>query len=143
MKASGDLYRRTVLCIDSYEDDNPTGRIYHPHAPKSIAFRSLTQFLLQMEELLNDMDYPQAFTAARCFGEPKRVLPSAASSAAERRGRLATFQIRILFRQNSSWQGSILWQEKGETHSFRSVLDLIRLLDSALQAGAEDSGFSA
>lgn len=143
MKICGDLYRRTVLCIDSYEESNPAGRIYHSHCQNGISFRSLTQFLLQMEELLNDMDYPQAFMTPRCFGEPKSIHTAGLTAAAERQGQLATFQIRILFRQNASWQGSILWQETGQTHSFRSVLELIRLLDSALRSDDADAEFSA
>ena len=47
-------------------------------------------------------------------------------------GKIATFAIKILFRQNTSWQGSILWLEWGEEQSFRSVLELIYLMDNAL-----------
>ena len=50
-------------------------------------------------------------------------------------GDVATFAVRVLFRQNASWQGSILWVEGDREESFRSVLELIFLLDSA--AGAE------
>ncbi|MBE6598234.1 MAG: hypothetical protein E7638_02190 [Ruminococcaceae bacterium] len=49
-----------------------------------------------------------------------------------KRGKLATFTVRILFRQNTSWQGYLMWMEKGREESFRSVLELIFLMDSAL-----------
>ena len=143
MKICGDLYRRTVLCVDSYEECNPSGSLYHPHCQNGISFRSLTQFLLQMEKLLNDMDYPQAFMTPRCFGDPQCTHTVGLPDTAVRQGRLATFQIRILFRQNASWQGEILWQEKEQMHSFRSVLELIRLLDSALQTAGADTEYSA
>ena len=42
--------------------------------------------------------------------------------------------MRILFRQNASWQGELLWMEKNARQSFRSVLELITLMDSALRA---------
>ncbi|MCI9263720.1 MAG: hypothetical protein HFF06_04025 [Oscillospiraceae bacterium] len=54
------------------------------------------------------------------------------ASGAGRTGELATFDIRILFRQNSSWQGSVLWQEGDREESFRSVLELVLLMDSAM-----------
>ena len=49
------------------------------------------------------------------------------------RGEAATFALRILFRQNASWQGSITWLEGEAEQSFRSVLELILLMDSALR----------
>lgn len=47
---------------------------------------------------------------------------------------LATFQLSVLFRQNASWQGRLTWLERAEEARFRSVLELVGLLDSALAA---------
>lgn len=41
--------------------------------------------------------------------------------------------MRILFRQNASWQGSVLWREGGQEERFRSALELVLLMDSALR----------
>ncbi|MBQ3122632.1 MAG: hypothetical protein IJC14_00585 [Firmicutes bacterium] len=49
-------------------------------------------------------------------------------------GKLATFNIKILFRQNASWQGLCGWLEGKQEQSFRSVLELFFLLHSALIA---------
>ena len=48
-------------------------------------------------------------------------------------GKVATFSLKILFRQNSSWQGAVSWMEGGRSQNFRSVLELIFLMDSALR----------
>jgi hypothetical protein len=40
--------------------------------------------------------------------------------------------VRVLFRQNASWQGSLTWLEEGKEESFRSVLELLLLMHSAL-----------
>ena len=61
----------------------------------------------------------------------------AGKSADPRRGALATFRLRILFRQNSSWQGFVSWVEGRQEESFRSTLELLMLLDSALRAADE------
>ena len=58
--------------------------------------------------------------------------------AASRKGRLATFELKILFRQHASWQGTIVWKEGRQEQSFRSVLELVHLMDSALRATEED-----
>lgn len=47
-------------------------------------------------------------------------------------GKRATFALRVLFRQNASWQGSVTWLEGGQEESFRSVLELLMLMNSAL-----------
>jgi len=41
---------------------------------------------------------------------------------------------RILFRQNASWQGSVVWVEGRQEERFRSALELVLLMDSALTA---------
>ena len=128
-----DLFRRTALCIDSYEDEVPTGRIYHPCKPEGIPFRGTTRFLLEMEEILDSIQCPQSFTAARRFGSHIVESIGKTAGSAGKRGKLATFEIRILFRQNASWQGAVTWLEQGERHSFRSVLELLLLMDSALR----------
>ena len=45
---------------------------------------------------------------------------------------LATFELEIIFRQNASWQGNLVYAEQNLTSSFRSVLELLTLLDSVL-----------
>ena len=49
------------------------------------------------------------------------------------RGEAATFLIRVQYRQNSSWQGEVVWADQGRRQYFNSVLDLIRLIDGALE----------
>lgn len=43
-----------------------------------------------------------------------------------------TFVIEILDTQSQSWQGKVRWVEKQETQTFRSALELIKLMDSAV-----------
>lgn len=49
----------------------------------------------------------------------------------------ATFIVRIHFRQNSTWQGSVTWADNKRTQNFRSALELVRLMDSALRDQAQ------
>ena len=50
-----------------------------------------------------------------------------------------TFEISVKFQQNSTWQGQILWAEKNLKQSFRSVLEMLRLMDEALADGSSQS----
>ena len=36
-------------------------------------------------------------------------------------------------RQNATWQGSVTWVEKKEKQQFRSALELLKLIESALE----------
>lgn len=48
------------------------------------------------------------------------------------------FVIQIDHCENATWQGSILWTEKNVTQQFRSALELIKLVDSAVSAGRKE-----
>ena len=43
-----------------------------------------------------------------------------------------SFVVEIKSRENHTWQGSITWVEAQQKENFRSALELIRLMDSAL-----------
>ena len=124
--------RRIMICVDDYDDGILRGRFYHAAHGMS-NFRSLSQFLLKMESVLEEMQEPQSYTTKRTFSY---MLPSdedAACTAQFRKGAKATFELKVLFRQHSSWQGIVVWKDRKTEQSFRSVLELVCLLDSALR----------
>ena len=123
---------KTIVCLDSYHNGVPVGRIYGPHIGFQ-RFNSLSQFLIKMEEMLDDAQMPQSYTALRTFPTVTEALDSGAPSLQPRRGAHATFEIQVIFRQHTSWQGVINWLEEKMEQSFRSVLELILLMDSALR----------
>ena len=134
----GNEYRLTTICVDAYDNSVLQGRFYNPYMEEGEQFQSLTQFLLRMEDLLNGMNLPQSCTNRRTFAHaPPHEVRFPAMMAA-RKGKLATFRIRILFRQHASWQGSLLWMEEGREENFRSVLELILLMESALNKRFEE-----
>ena len=47
-------------------------------------------------------------------------------------GKCATFYTYVQYRQNATWQGTISWVDKNEKQQFRSALELIKLIESAL-----------
>lgn len=52
-----------------------------------------------------------------------------------------TFIVRVEQRQNSSWQGRVTWVEENKTVPFRSALELIKLMDGALEkASGQEKG---
>ena len=124
--------RKIMICVDDYHDGVFSGRFYSASQGMS-SFRSLSQFLLKMESVLEEMQEPQSYTTKRTFST---ILPSDEDMpypSQFRKGAKATFELQVLFRQHSSWQGVVIWKERRSEQSFRSVLELILLLDSALR----------
>lgn len=50
-----------------------------------------------------------------------------------------TFIVNIKNSQNHTWQGTVKWVERQEEIPFRSAIELIKLMDSALELSGEDS----
>lgn len=120
-----DECRITLVCIDSYENRVFAGRLCNSSLPEGAAFQSLSGFLQKMEDLLDGMPVTKPPVTPQVFRPPE--------------GRLATFALRVIFRQNASWQGSVTWLQHGREEHFRSTLELTFLLDSALQDAASES----
>lgn len=129
----GEGYRNTVVCIDDFRDGVPSGRFYNPFCQDGKSFHGMMEFLTEMENTLEDMDFPKAFTVTRSFSDC-RTENTGPPESRHQTGKQATFSLRILFRQNASWQGSVVWLEGKKEQSFRSVLELVLLMNSALAA---------
>lgn len=48
-----------------------------------------------------------------------------------------TFEINVRFTQNATWQGQIYWFEQKKKQSFRSALEMLKLMDEALSEETE------
>ena len=51
-----------------------------------------------------------------------------------------SFMVQIMDMQNQTWQGTVTWVNSKHTKSFRSLLELIKLMDSAVNNGEADDG---
>ena len=136
----GNEYRSTVVCVDSYENCVFSGRLYNPFCPEGKQFHSLIEFFVEMENMLDEMHFPQSFTNHRTFFDADTFCLTAANKPHSEVGACGTFFVRVLFRQNSSWQGSVLWKEGKRETSFRSALELALLFDDALRSSKKQEG---
>ena len=66
---------------------------------------------------------------------------TAAETVLKQTGEIATFVVHVKFRQYSTWQGEIVWAEKNKKCNFRSALELLKLIDGALddESGSTDA----
>ncbi len=135
----------SLVCIDENSNFQISGRIYHTYFDeanekgwKGVSgrkegknFRSLLELIEILEDIYDDLDYPQNSVELREFVQnDQKIIHQAAKKVSSENGKLATFTLRVMFRQNASWQGTVRWMEQNKTENFRSVLELIHLLDS-------------
>lgn len=108
-----------LICIDSYDRAVPVGSLYiYPLGTKT-PFHGLTELLLETDRQLRQEQRGNGF----------------AEDAPDfmQRGELATFMVKLMFFRNRSWQGKLISPDSNTSQSFRSVLELVRLMDEVLK----------
>ena len=133
-----------VLCVDSY-DPFIKGRFYHHYSKDALIYEGMSHLLLQMEEFYDDMRFPFPGNNERHFVDRKESLMKEElnreledQEMLEMHGDLGTFIIRVQHRQNSSWQGRITWVEEDKTLNFRSVWEMVKLIEEAMGDQVQD-----
>jgi hypothetical protein len=139
------------VCIDDNENADYQGLIYHQYADEPISFKGVANMILEMENLFDEWDFPQRGLAERKFDKKKenhkRPVPETEDdklkieiisdthgvrNVQNKKGKLATFVIQVVFRQDASWQGHVIYQEDNEKLDFNSALELIKIIDRAV-----------
>ena len=147
------LFARNLICvcIDDDKDADYQGLIYHQYADEPISFNGISSMILEMENLFDEWDFPQRGLAERKFDKKKenhkRPVPETdddklkieiisdthgVRNVQNKKGKLATFVIQVVYRQDASWQGHVIYQEDNEKLDFNSALELIKIIDRAV-----------
>lgn len=135
------------VCIDQGAPPDLSGRLYHRYSQQALAFYSAQGLLAAMEALFDEWDYPQHGVRMRSFGAapPRRggeplMAKRPIGEPKGHTGRAATFVVHVMYRQNATWQGEVTWAEENKSSCFRSALELIKLIDSAVEQTAPPQG---
>ncbi len=117
------------VCIDEYGAGRMEGRLYSPCLYEPLTFYDANHFFVYMEQLLDYPCYPQAFQRKRSFGESSELTAPLYMDGVvlhnDKNGRVATGEVHITSRLNTSWQGFILWRKDNRKDSFSSDLELL------------------
>ena len=131
-----------TICVDSLEEGEIQGRLYHYYDEEPVVFESVLDLLREMEQLCDDIVFPQASTVSRSFFEKeqesflkikRKEKEVAWEKLLSQEGKKGTFITCVKFRQRSTWQGDFLWKEKEEKIFFSTALEFVRLLTQALK----------
>lgn len=125
-----------LVCVDQQDQEGMQGRIREADAAVAESFYSLLDLLLKLEKRMDQgKGHPKAYMMPRRFADGGESCIGAPPTPELSRGEVATFAVRVLFRKNASWQGTVSWLEGKREEHFRSALELIFLMNSALEAG--------
>ena len=108
-----------VLRVVSYCEGQLEGVLTHPRLKQAKLVRSVPQMLFLLGDLLEQEDAPI---------NPPGTEPLWMTDIQP----IETIRIRILYREHYTWQGCILWGQDQKAMPFRSVFEMIRILDEIL-----------
>jgi len=132
--------------VTKNEQGDIKGTLHSKYLEGPYEFVNMVGMIQKMEEIFDAVGFPQAFLSTRTFSNEKRVVKKrdVEGSVFLNRdnqivtdGNKCTFEISVRFRQNATWQGQIFWTEKNMRQNFRSVLEMLKLMDEALSEGKE------
>ena len=129
-----------VLCIDRAEKGKLSGRLYHSYREDALVFENAGQMSFLMEKLYDALNFPHPGTNERTFADTKKSTERMTErkkimsdeTLLSKHGDIGTFIVRVQHRQNSSWQGRITWMEEDKTIQFRSIWEMIKLIENAM-----------
>ena len=138
--------------VISYDNGLIIGILHSKYLTAPYEFFDLMQMIEKMEEVFDEKKYPEAFLSPRIlnpantvkkrqnFAERTDIMKEIKDQIEQKgqNGKKCTFEISVKFRQNATWQGTILWAEKNLKQNFRSVLEMLKLMDEALSEVADD-----
>ena len=108
-----------ILLVTSYQKGQLQGWLSHPRLDTPVEIFSIPHLLFSIDEQLLNEDRLINYNAYNPTG--LQDVP-----------RIATLRIRILFQENHTWQGLLLWEDRAKEASFRSIWELIQILDEIL-----------
>ncbi len=130
--------RRFFLNIIQGADGSFYGSIRQIFSETEYRFNGLENAVLKIDRILDESGGIQVSEELRSFGgkvcSEEDVHVTDGMTKKVRREN--SFLVDIMFRQHSSWQGTLTWLNHAETlpkENFRSVLELLRLIQSSFE----------
>ena len=147
------LFARNLIsiCVDSNENADFQGCIWHQYSDDPIKFGSVTSMLALVDGLMDEWDFPQKGLEQREFvskEHPKHKRDVVADdelvidkdqsrhrtrNIQSKKGKLGTFVVQIAYRQNATWQGQVVISDTNDKKAFSSAMELIRIMSDSLK----------
>lgn len=142
------------ICINSAEQGDYAGVLWNQYQDEPLVYCNSMELIKIMDALYDEWNFPQRSTNSRTFtfGQKEEItqctrkrgarLQMDAHRVQDKKGDKGTFIVQVKYRQNATWQGEVIWTERKQKQYFRSALELLKLIDSALEAEDEETADS-
>ena len=136
-----------TIALLSYENGVVCGDLHSPVLKKSIQFHNLTELILIMDQIMKDLNIPeydernhhviiknQSLDIQLDYQDLKRdnFEKHLNHSLMYPKKSKDIFTVKVMYRQNNSWQGEMTWLRTNKTRFFRSALELVELIYSVI-----------
>lgn len=112
--------REAIVTVFSYKSGIMDGYLQHPGLEEKKEFRSLSQLMLELNQLLDTQKPPNRLQFPLVYLEKE-----------EKRYR-KRFRIDVLFREHHTWQGKLILEDERQEAVFHSVMELMEMIDEIL-----------
>lgn len=127
-----DRERIFTAVFGPYEGNVPKGVLYQGEQRTGFCFSGYWELVRIMEDCFMRQQCPRLVMEPRVFqGKEAGILQAEEGKAGEAQENEQIYRIRVIQRQNASWQGLLL-QEGREAYGFSSFLMLLARLDGEL-----------
>ena len=128
---------KAEIYIERFFESDAAGTIWVDYTGRSWSFYSLTQMIEIYGGILDDIGAAHSAYELRSLRDRdtnavKGTVMAKGIGKKPEGMEKPTFIVNVLYRQNASWQGTVKWVETGIEKSFRSTLELLKLMDSAM-----------
>lgn len=124
------------ICIDKMDENEIAGRFYSPLKKESIEFNDFIEMITKADKVFDEKGYPQAFQCKRSFkGEEchpsfcmKPEILRETDQIVNQKGTIASYDILVISRRQTNWQGILQDTEGKKLGEFRGILELLKLI---------------
>lgn len=126
------------LCVDTFNEYEITGTAYNSTIKSPIPFLDINELFLKFDMMFDKNGNPLASKIIRSFKNeisqyPYQNKPKTYCSyktLQEHKGKVSDFDIVVVSRNNSTWQGSLF--HKDQEYPYTTILDLIKTIEKLL-----------
>lgn len=138
------------ICVNKAVKGDYSGLLWNQYQDEPREYHSSIELIKIMDNWYDEWKFPQCSTSCRQFrkksekdniqtGKTGEELQMDARRIQKKKGDQETFIVRVKYRQNATWQGEVIWAEREEKEYFRSALELLKLIDSALDESTDEA----
>ncbi len=132
------------ICVDRLHQGTMEGRVFSGRLTAPLVFADWSSLALRLERIFDCQKLPQSFQSPRTFlrdthwGEDVAIGDTAEGMSEElvstQYGQLATFEVVVITRRYSSWQGWVDWLDGSARQPFAGYLELLHLMEEKVSS---------